>query len=64
MYIICIDVMFFRKWLGRYRLEHIQAKACPAEKDLGLILIDTNQLKAQLLPSPVKCLEVTCAIWT
>ncbi len=52
------DVVFFRKWLGRYRLEHIQAKACPTDKDLGLLLIDTNQLKAQLLPSPVKCLEV------
>ena len=55
---IFIEVVFFRKWLGRYRLEHIQAKACPTEKDLGLLLIDTNQLKAQLLPSPVKCLEV------
>ena len=53
-----VDVVFFRKWLGRYRLEHIQAKACPTEKDLGLLLVDTNQLKAQLLPSPVKCLEV------
>lgn len=55
---LCTDVVFFRKWLGRYRLEHVQAKACPTEKDLGLILVDTNQLKAQLLPSPVKCLEV------
>ena len=53
-----LDVTFFRKWLGRYRLEHIQAKACPMEKDLGLILVDTNTLKAQLLPSPIKCLEV------
>ena len=56
--LLCIDVVFFRKWLGRYRLEHIQAKVCPTEKDLGLILIDTNQLKAQLLPSPIKCIEV------
>ena len=51
--------MFFRKSLGRYRLEHIQAKRCPLEKDLGLILVDTNHLKAQLLPSPIKCLEVS-----
>ena len=52
------DVMFFQKWLGRYRLEHIQAKNCPAEKDLGLILIDSQELKEQLLPSPLRCLEV------
>ncbi len=52
------DVLFFRKWLGRYRLEHIQAKSCPAEKDLGLILVDTRELKSQLLPSPLQCLEI------
>lgn len=55
---ISSDVAFFQKWLGRYRLEHIQAKNCPTEKDLGLILVDTQQLKAQLLPSPLRCLEV------
>ena len=52
------DVMFFQKWLGRYRLEHIQAKNCPTEKDLGLILIDSQELKEQLLPSPLRCLKV------
>ena len=48
---------FFRKWLGRYRLEHIQAKSCPVEKELGLILVDTRELKLELLPSPLKCLD-------
>ena len=52
------DVLFFRKWLGRYRLEHIQIKACPTEKDLGLILVDTEDMKNELLPSPLKCLEM------
>ena len=53
------DVAFFRKWLGRYRLEHIQCKNCPVEKDLGLLLVSTNTLKSELLPSPVKCLDVS-----
>lgn len=52
-----IDVAFYRKWLGRYRLEHIQAKACPTEKQLGLILVDTREMKSELLPSPLKCLD-------
>lgn len=55
---IPVDVGFFRERLGRYRLEHIQAKNCPVQKDLGLILVDTRDLKADLLPSPLKCLEV------
>ena len=44
--------------MGRYRLEHIQAKACPTEKELGLILVDTRDMKAELLPSPLKCLDI------
>lgn len=38
-------------------MEHIQAKSCPTEKYLGLILIDTEEMKSELLPSPLKCLE-------
>ena len=44
--------------MGRYRLEHIQAKACPVEKQLGLILVDTRDMKSNLLPSPLKCLDI------
>lgn len=53
-----IDVAFYRKWLGQYRLEHIQAKACPTEKPLGLILVDSRDMKSELLPSPLKCLDM------
>ena len=55
---IFLDVDFFRLWLGRYRLEHIQAKACPLEKNLGLILVDSQEMKSELLPSPLSCLEI------
>lgn len=53
------DADFFRKWLGRYRLEHIQCKNCPVEKDLGLLLVSTETLRSELLPSPLKCLDVS-----
>lgn len=58
IYFPSADVAFFHKWLGRYRLEHIQAKSCPTEKELGLILVDTRDMKSELLPSPLKCLEL------
>ena len=56
--VLCLDVLYFRKCLGSYRLQHIQVKACPTEKDLGLILVDTKDMKEELLPSPLKCLEM------
>ena len=55
---VCVDVEFYRLWLGRYRLQHVRAKDCPSAKDLGLMLVDTAELRNQLLPSPIRCLEV------
>ena len=55
---LSLDVSFYRKCLGRYRLEHIQIMACPAEKDLGLILVDSKDMRELLLPSPLKCLNM------
>ena len=52
------DVPFFRRSLYRYRHQHAQALMCPTEKDLGLLLVDTKYLKEQLIPSPLRCLEV------
>ena len=53
------DVAFFRRSLYRYRRQHLQAMNCPTEKDLGLLLVDTKELKAELIPSPVRCLDVS-----
>ena len=53
-----LDVTYYRQQLYRYRCQHAQALSCPTEKDLGFLLVDTNELKARLIPSPVRCLEV------
>ena len=55
---LCVDVEFYRLWLGRYRLQHIRAMDCPSTKDLGLMLVNTTELRNQLLPSPIRCQEV------
>lgn len=52
------DVAFFRHSLVRYRRQHNQALACPKLKDVGMILVDTNDLREDLLPNPMRCLKV------
>ena len=64
MLLCCVDVEFYRLWLGRYRLQHVRAKDCPSAKDLGLMLVDTTELRNQLLPSPIRCLEVLLLSYT
>jgi len=54
------DVDFFKHSLAKYKREHHQAVACPIKKDTGMILVDSEDLKKMLLPSPLRCLEVTC----
>ena len=53
------DVDFFKHSLAKYKREHHQAVACPIKKDTGMILVDSEDLKKMLLPSPLRCLEVT-----
>lgn len=56
--IIILDVTFFKQSLAKYKREHHQAVACPVKKDTGMILVDSEDLKKMLLPSPLRCLEV------
>lgn len=55
---ILVDVTFFKQSLAKYKREHHQAVACPIKKDTGMILVDSEDLKKMLLPSPLRCLEV------
>lgn len=54
-----LDVVFFKQSLAKYKREHHQAVACPIKKDTGMILVDSEDLKKMLLPSPLRCLEVS-----
>ena len=58
-YCIITDVTFFKQSLAKYKREHHQAVACPIKKDTGMILVDSEDLKKMLLPSPLRCLEVS-----
>ena len=56
--LLLVDVTFFKQSLAKYKREHHQAVACPIKKDTGMILVDSEDLKKMLLPSPLRCLEV------
>ncbi|MGH0137779.1 UNVERIFIED_CONTAM: hypothetical protein FKN15_025198 [Acipenser sinensis] len=50
---------FFGEQLKTYHTEHKDALAIKQKRNLGMLLIDTTQLKNKLIPSPLRCLEVS-----
>ncbi|XP_038615472.1 dynein heavy chain 6, axonemal [Tachyglossus aculeatus] len=52
------DVSFFAEQLKKYHKEHKDALAIKPTRNLGMLLIDTIELKKKLIPSPKRCLEV------
>lgn len=54
-----VDVGFFSEQLEKYHRQHKDAVALRPTRNVGLLLIDTKLLKEKLIPSPLRCLEVT-----
>ncbi|MEJ1286615.1 hypothetical protein NN561_017623 [Cricetulus griseus] len=52
------DVKFFSTQLEKYHKQHKDSVALRPTRNVGLLLIDTKQLKEKLIPSPLRCLEV------
>ncbi|XP_056619544.1 dynein axonemal heavy chain 6 [Triplophysa dalaica] len=52
------DVAFFESSLEKYHREHKEALAIKQKRPLGILMVDTTQLKKKLIPSPLRCLEV------
>ena len=55
-----VDVAFYRQSLIKYRRQRQQALSCPKMKDIGLLMIDSAELRENLLPNPMMCLNVSC----
>ncbi len=59
---VCVsdaEVAFFGNSLDKYHREHKEALAIKLKRPLGILLVDTTQLKQKLIPSPLRCIEVT-----
>ncbi|XP_016084420.1 dynein heavy chain 6, axonemal [Sinocyclocheilus grahami] len=52
------EVAFFGNSLDKYHREHKEALAIKQKRPLGILLVDTTQLKQKLIPSPLRCIEV------
>ncbi|XP_076873752.1 dynein axonemal heavy chain 6 isoform X2 [Brachyhypopomus gauderio] len=50
-------VAFFDERLEKYHRQHKDVLSINPKRVLGLLLVDTSQLKNQLTPSPLRCLE-------
>ncbi|XP_056136504.1 dynein axonemal heavy chain 6 [Lampris incognitus] len=50
-------VSFFGDNLEKYHREYKEALSIADKRHLGLLLVDTTQLKSKLTPSPLRCLE-------
>ncbi|KAL7841172.1 hypothetical protein SRHO_G00248630 [Serrasalmus rhombeus] len=51
------EVGFFEESLEKYHQQHKEALAIQPKRHLGMLLVDTAQLKSKLTPSPLRCLE-------
>lgn len=52
------DVEFFARSLEKYHLEEEMAKMIVAKRPLGMLLVDSTEMKNLLIPNPIRCLDV------
>ena len=52
------DVEFFATSLEKYDRQYYLAEQCPEKMNVGAFMVDTAELKKQLKPSTMRCLEV------
>jgi len=54
-----LDVAYFSDALAKYNSEEQMATAIKENRNIGMMLVDTTKLKEVLIPSPLKCLDVS-----
>ena len=53
------QVEFFARFLQLYHVQHSKAEAIIRKRPLGLMMIDANEMAGLLVPSPLRCLDVS-----
>ncbi|KAL3319655.1 Dynein heavy chain 6, axonemal [Cichlidogyrus casuarinus] len=53
-----IDIKFYRQELAKYHRQIEMTEMIPASKAIGMFQVETTLLKAELVPSPQKCLTM------
>lgn len=52
------NVEFFATSLEKYHREEVMARAIVSKRSLGMLLVDSNEMKSKLIPNPIRCLDV------
>ncbi|XP_077994098.1 dynein axonemal heavy chain 6-like [Glandiceps talaboti] len=52
------DVQFFATSLEKYHGEHKRAEAIKIKRAIGMLMVNADQLRKKLIPSPLRCLDV------
>lgn len=51
-------VEFFAKSLEKYHRQEAMARHIVFRRALGMLLVDSSEMKAKLIPNPIRCLDV------
>ena len=60
--VLCVlftDVAFFADHLSLYNKQHKMAEAIIEKRPIGMLLLDATKMKSLLIPSPLRCLDVS-----
>ena len=52
------DVQFFATSLEKYHLQEEMTKIIVPKRNLGMLLVDSTEMKGKLIPNPLRCLDV------
>lgn len=52
------DVEFFAMSLEKYHREEEMAKFIVNKRNIGMLLVDSTEMKNKLIPNPIRCLDV------
>jgi dynein heavy chain len=52
------DVEFFAQSLQKYHYEEEMVKIIVPKRNLGMLLVDSTEIKSKLVPNPLRCLDV------
>lgn len=53
------DVAFFGEHLDKYHKQHSMAVKIKEKRPIGMLLVDATKMKGLLIPSPLRCLDVS-----
>lgn len=55
---LSVDPSFFHEALDRLHRQHEMATSIVEQRPIGMLTVDATDMKAMLIPNPLRCLDV------